>query len=40
MTIKERLGYRQEVVFRQLAHVQMDKVARAYDRAEFIDELR
>jgi integrase len=39
-TIKERLGYRHEVVDRQLAHVQKDKVARAYDRAEFIDERR
>lgn len=39
-TIKERLGYRHEVVDRQLAHVQKDKVARAYDRAESIDERR
>ena len=39
-TIKERLGYRHEVVDRQLAHVQKDKVARAYDRAEFIEERR
>lgn len=39
-TIKERLGYRHEVVDRQLAHVHTDKVARAYDRAEFIDERR
>ncbi|QJE02836.1 integrase arm-type DNA-binding domain-containing protein [Massilia forsythiae] len=37
-TIKEKLGYRHEVVDRQLAHVQKDKIARAYDRAEFIDE--
>ena len=39
-TIKEKLGYRHEVVDRQLAHVHTDKVARAYDRAEFIDERR
>lgn len=39
-TIKERLGYRHEVVDRRLAHVQKDKIARAYDRAEFIDERR
>lgn len=39
-TIKEKLGYRHEVVDRQLAHVHADKVARAYDRAEFIDERR
>lgn len=39
-TIKERLGYRHEVVDRQLAHVHKDKVTRAYDRAEFLDERR
>jgi len=39
-TIKEKLGYRHEVVDRQLAHVHKDKIARAYDRAEFIDERR
>ncbi len=39
-TIKEKLGYRHEVVDRQLAHVTADKVARAYDRAEFVDERR
>jgi integrase len=39
-TIKEKLGYRHEVVDRQLAHVQKDKIARAYDRADFIDERR
>jgi integrase len=39
-TIKEKLGYRHEVVDRQFAHVHTDKVARAYDRAEFIDERR
>lgn len=37
-TIKERLGYRHEVVDRQLAHAQQDKVASAYDRAQFLAE--
>lgn len=37
-TIKERLGYRHEVVDLQLAHVKKDKVEKAYDRAEFIEE--
>lgn len=37
-TIKERLGYRHEVVDRQLAHAQRDKIASAYDRAEFLAE--
>ena len=37
-TIKEKLGYRHEVVDRQLAHAQKDKVASAYDRAQFIEE--
>jgi integrase len=37
-TIKERLGYRHEVVGRQLAHAQKDKVASAYDRAQFLEE--
>ena len=37
-TIKERLGYRHETVDRQLAHAQKDKVASAYDRAQFLDE--
>jgi integrase len=37
-TIKERLGYRHEVVDRQLAHAQRDKVASAYDRAQFLAE--
>lgn len=36
--IKERLGYRHEVVDRQLAHVPGNKVDRAYDRAQFLDE--
>ena len=37
-TIKERLGYRHEVVDRLLAHAPKDKVASAYDRAKFLDE--
>lgn len=37
-TIKERLGFRHEVVDRQLAHAQKDKVASAYDRAQFLAE--
>ena len=37
-TIKERLGYRHEVVDRQLAHAPKDKVASAYDRAQFLVE--
>jgi integrase len=37
-TIKEKLGYRHEVVDRQLAHAQKDKVASAYDRAKFLEE--
>lgn len=37
-TIKERLGYRHEAVDRQLAHAQKDKVASAYDRAQFLNE--
>ena len=37
-TIKEKLGYRHEVVDRQLAHVPVSKVDRAYDRAKFLDE--
>lgn len=37
-TIKEKLGYRHEVVDRQLAHAPKDKVASAYDRAKFLDE--
>lgn len=37
-TIKEKLGYRHEVVDRQLAHAQEDKVASAYDRATFLAE--
>ena len=37
-TIKERLGYRHEVVDRQLAHAQKNKVDAAYDRALFLQE--
>jgi hypothetical protein len=37
-TIKERLGYRHEIVDRQLAHGPRDKVASAYDRAQFLAE--
>lgn len=35
-TIKEKLGYRHEVVDRQLAHAPRSKVDRAYDRAQFL----
>lgn len=37
-TIKERLGYRHEVVDRQLAHAPRNKVDAAYDRAKFLNE--
>ena len=36
--IKEQLGYRHEVIDRQLAHAPKDKVASAYDRAQFLAE--
>ncbi|HEY8606308.1 MAG TPA: integrase arm-type DNA-binding domain-containing protein [Noviherbaspirillum sp.] len=36
--IKERLGYRHDVVNRQLAHMSGDAYGEAYDRAEFIEE--
>jgi integrase len=39
-TIKERLEYRHEVIDRQLAHAPKDKVASAYDRAQFLAERR
>lgn len=39
-TIKERLGYRHEVVDRQLAHAQKNKQDAAYDRAKFLAERR
>lgn len=37
-TLKESLGYLHEVVYRQLAHAQKDKIASAYDRAQFLEE--
>lgn len=37
-TIKEKLGYRHEVIDRQLGHLPNNKVDRAYDRAQFLDE--
>lgn len=37
-TIKERLNYRHEVIDRQLAHAQKNKVDAAYDRALFLQE--
>ncbi|MFN3699970.1 MAG: tyrosine-type recombinase/integrase [Alphaproteobacteria bacterium] len=37
-TIKEQLGYRHEVIDRQLAHAPQSMVQRAYDRAQFLDE--
>jgi integrase len=39
-TLKERLGYRHEVVDRQLAHAQKDKLESAYDRAKYMHERR
>jgi integrase len=36
--LKERLGYRHEVVDRQLAHLSGDIYGEAYDRAMFLDE--
>ena len=36
--IKEKLGYRHEVVDRQLAHAHRNSIDAAYDRAQFIDE--
>lgn len=36
--IKEKLGYRHEVVDRQLAHAHRNKIDAAYDRADFLDE--
>lgn len=37
-TLKEKLGYRHEVVDRQLAHAHKSAVDAAYDRAKFLDE--
>ena len=39
-TIKEQLGYRHEVVDRQLAHAPRNKVDAAYDRAAFLNDRR
>lgn len=36
--IKQELGYRHEVVDRQLAHVPRSKIDKAYDRAMFLEE--
>jgi hypothetical protein len=36
--IKERLGFRHEVVDRQLSHASGDTYGEAYDRALFLDE--
>ncbi len=36
--IKQELGYRHEVVDRQLAHAPRNKIDKAYDRAQFLDE--
>ena len=37
-TIIEKLGYRYEVIDRQLAHSKQSKIRAAYDRAEFLEE--
>ncbi|MGH1456561.1 MAG: tyrosine-type recombinase/integrase [Alphaproteobacteria bacterium] len=37
-TIKQELGYRHEVVDRQLAHAPRNKIDKAYDRALFLDD--
>ena len=37
-TIKEKLGYRHEVIDRQLAHAHRNSVDAAYDRAQFLNE--
>lgn len=37
-TIKEKLGYRHEVIDRQLAHAHTRQVDAAYDRAQFLEE--
>lgn len=39
-TIKEHLGYRHEVIDRQLAHAHRNSVDAAYDRAKFLPERR
>lgn len=37
-TIKEKLGYRHEVIDRQLAHAHKNTVDKAYDRAKFLND--
>jgi integrase len=37
-SIKQELGYRHEVIDRQLAHLPKNKIDRAYDRAMFFEE--
>jgi integrase len=37
-TIKEKLGYRHEVIDRQLAHAHKSKIDAAYDRAQFLQD--
>jgi len=37
-TIKEKLGYRHEVIDRQLAHAPGNQVDKAYDRSKFLDD--
>lgn len=39
-TLKEMLGFRHEVVDRQLAHAPKDKLESAYDRAQYLEEPR
>lgn len=39
-TLKEVLGYRHEVVDRQLARAQRDKPESAYDRTKYLEERR
>ncbi len=39
-SIKEKLGYRHEVVDRQLAHAPRNRVDAAYDRAKFLPDRR
>lgn len=39
-SIKEKLGYRHEVIDRQLAHAHKSQNDAAYDRAQFLDERR
>ncbi|MFZ6691843.1 tyrosine-type recombinase/integrase [Undibacterium sp. SXout20W] len=36
-TLKEKLGYQHDIVDRQLAHAHKDKIASAYDRAQFLE---